>query len=86
MNYLKILSGNFDLVKLLELEIAEPWTKVFEIHPLRSLIEHFLEMVSPFPQVANVCFQCQLLTVLWKHEIRFKRRLIIRLDILYEVP
>jgi hypothetical protein len=70
--YLKILSWNLDFVELLELEITEPWTKVFQIHFLRSLIEHFFEMVSPFTQVANVCLQCQLFTVLRKDEIGFE--------------
>jgi hypothetical protein len=70
--YLEILSWNLDFIKLLELEITEPWTKVFQIHFLRSLIEHFFEMVSPFTQVANVRLQCQLFTVLRKDKIGFK--------------
>jgi hypothetical protein len=70
--YLKILSRNLDFVKFLELKVTEPRTKLFQIHFLGSLIQHLLEMVSPFAKISNVRLQCQFLTVLRKHKVCFK--------------
>jgi hypothetical protein len=72
MIYLKILSWNFDLVKLLELEITEPRTELFKIHLLWPLIQHFLEMISPFTKVSDIRLQRQLLTILREHKIGFE--------------
>ena len=55
--YLQILSWNLDLVEFLKLKVAEPGTECFQVHPLRSLIQHSFEMISPFTQIANVRFQ-----------------------------
>ena len=71
-SYLKVLSWNFHFIKFLELKVTEPGTKLLKVHFLRSLIQHFLEMVSPFTKIANICFQCQLLTIFGEHEVFFK--------------
>jgi len=73
--YLKILSRNFNFIKSLELEVAQPWAELLEVHFLRSLIEHLFKMVSPFTKVANVRFQSQLLTIPWEDKVCFECRL-----------
>jgi len=73
--YLKILSWNFDLIEFLELEVAEPGTELLEVHLLRSLIEHLLEMIAPFTEILDVRFQCQFLSILGEDEVGFERGL-----------
>ena len=69
---LEILARNFDLVKLLELEVTEPRAELFKIHLLWPLIQHFLEMISPFTEVSDISLQRQLLTILREHKIGFE--------------
>jgi hypothetical protein len=57
---LEVLTGHFDLVELLILELDEPVRRRFEVRTLRLLVEHRFVAVSPDLKAGDVLSERRL--------------------------